>query len=96
MLHYLIVCVDVYTKWVEAAILNDKESGTVARWFHRAITCQFDTPAFVCVDCRGEFHGEFARYLFRMGCWLLLTLPNNPHANGLDKRINGVIVNGLQ
>ena len=30
VLRYLIVCVDVYTKWVEAAILNDKGSRTVA------------------------------------------------------------------
>ena len=95
MLHYLIVCVDVYTKRVESAIVNDKESGMVAQWLHRATTCQFSTPAFVQADRMGEFRGEFARYLSRMGCWLLLTLPNNPRANGLDERINGVIVNGL-
>ena len=96
VLCYLMVCVDVYTKWVEATKLDDKGYGTVAQWFHRAITCWFGTPAFVHADRRGEFHSEFARYLSRMGCQLVLTLPNNPCTNGLVERINGIIVNGLR
>ena len=81
---------------VEAAILDDKESGIMARWFHRAITCRFGTLTFVRADHGGEFRRKFARCLSRMGYQLLLTLPNNPRANGLVERINGVIVNGLQ
>ena len=41
------------------------------------------------------FRGAFARYLERLGTRLLLTLPNNPRANGLVEHINGLIANGL-
>lgn len=93
---HLIVCVDVFSKWVEAGCIADKESSTVTTWFHANITCRFGTPAFVRADRGGEFRGDFERYLSRLGCRLLLTLPNNPRANGLVERINGLIVSGLR
>ena len=95
-IRYILVCVCVFSKWVEAGVLLDKEATTVTRWFHGNITCRFGSPAYVRADRGGEFRGAFARYLERLGTRLLLTLPNNPRANGLVERINGLIANGLR
>ena len=41
---YLIVCVDVFTKWIEYGLLKDLNSLGVAQWFHKNITLRFGTP----------------------------------------------------
>ena len=74
-IRYILVCVYVFSKWVEAGVLLDKEATTVTRWLHGNITCQFGSPAYVWADRGGEFWGAFARYLERLGTRLLLTLP---------------------
>ena len=76
--------------------MADKQAATMAKWFHLNETCQFGMPAYVWADGGGEFCRVFACYLEHLGLRLVLTLPNNPHANGMVERINGLIVNGLR
>ena len=60
---YLLVCICVFSKWVEAGFIANKQAATVAKWFHLNVTCRFGMPAYVRADRGGEFRGVFARYL---------------------------------
>ena len=46
----LVVCVCVFTKWIEAAALPSRSAATIRDWFHANIVCHFSKPAAVCSD----------------------------------------------
>lgn len=46
----LVVCVCVFTKWIEAAVLPSRSSATIRDWFHANIVCRFGKPAAVRSD----------------------------------------------
>ena len=46
----LVVCVCVFTKWIEAAALPSRSSATSRDWFHGNIVCHFGKPAAVRSD----------------------------------------------
>ncbi len=93
---FVVVAVDVFTKWVEAYPLKNKASSTVARWFHRDVVCRYGLPYLVRSDNGKEFAGEFTKYLQHKGIKHSLTFPYHPRANGLVERYNGVIKTGLR
>lgn len=66
-MRYLIVAVCPFSKWVEAGPLPDKQSSTVTTWFHSHVVCRYGAPACVRTDRGGEFKGDFAAYLERLG-----------------------------
>ena len=92
----VVVCVCIFSKWVEPGFIPDRESATITRWCRANITCCHGIPAYVHTDYGGEFRGMFTKYFLRLVMQLMLTLPCNPRANGLVERTNGVISNGLQ
>ena len=63
----VVVAVDVFSKWVEAAPLVNKGSATVARWIHESLTCRYGTPARLRCDLGMEFQGAVADYCATMG-----------------------------
>ena len=92
----IIVCVCTFSKWVEAGVLADRRSCTVARWVHSEVVCRFGTPRIIWLDCETEFRGAFAHYLADMGMRHSLILPYHPRANSLVERYNGIILAGLR
>ena len=46
----LVVCVCVFTKWIEAAALPSRSAAAIRDWFHTNIVCCFGKPAAVCSD----------------------------------------------
>ena len=64
---YIIVCVCVFSRWVEAGIIWDRYASTIAKWFHANITCRLGTPVVVRSDRGTEFRGCFHSYLRRLG-----------------------------
>ncbi len=93
---HAIVAVDPMTKWVEIGPLKDKASATVATWFHTNITCRYGPPGRVRCDQGTEFKGAFDTYLRSIGCKLTLIFSAHPRANGLVKRYNKCIKEGLR
>ena len=73
--YLIIVCVCTFSKWVEAEVLANRRSSTVARWVHSEVVCRFGTPQVIRSDRRTEFWGVFARYLADMGVRHSLILP---------------------
>ena len=71
----IIVCVCTFSKWVEAGVLADCRSSTVARWVHSEVVCRVGTAQIIWSDCGTEFWGAFARYLVDMGVRHSLILP---------------------
>lgn len=51
---YLVVCICVFSIWVEMGFLQTKRATEVARWFHLNITYRFGVPLAVQSDCSGE------------------------------------------
>ena len=92
----LIVCICTFCKWVEAGVIVDRRSSTVARWVHAEITCQYGTPGLIRTDRGTEFRGAFSRYLADMGVRHTLILPQHPRANGMVEPYNGIILSGLR
>ena len=88
--------VDAMTKWVEVGALRDKASATVAAWFHENITCRYGPPARVRSDRGREFMGAFTQYLEGIGCKQNFIFSAHPRANGLVKRYNKCIKEGLR
>ena len=66
-LRYILMCVCFFSKWVEAFPLPDVVSATVAKTFHREITCRFEMPIGLRSDRGGKFLGDFADYCTKMG-----------------------------
>ena len=71
----IIVCVCTFSKWVEAGVLADRRSSTVARWVHSEVVCRFGTPRIIRSDHGTELRGAFAYYLVDMGMRHSLILP---------------------
>ena len=65
--YVLIVAVCPFSKWVEAGILPDKRSSTVARWVHAELLCRYGSPRIIRSDRGSEFRGAFEVYLRDMG-----------------------------
>ena len=62
-----LVCICVFTKWVEAIPLTSKESVAVAEAFHLHIVARYCPPLAVHCDQEQEFGGAFAQYLSGLG-----------------------------
>ena len=55
--NYLVVAVDVFTKWVEIGLLRELDSLSVTNWFHTEIICRFGTPYCIRTDNGREYMG---------------------------------------
>lgn len=56
---HLVVCVDAFTKWVEAWPAEGLTARERVELFHLNITCRYGTPAVVRSDRGTEFQGVF-------------------------------------
>ena len=76
------VAVDVYTKWVEIALLPSKHAFVTARWFYTDIICRWGRPAFVRSDNGTEWMAEFSQVLARLGIVRRTITVGNKRCNG--------------
>ena len=63
----ILVCVDPFTRWVEAFPLPHLTSQAVADTFHREIVCRYGLCATVRTDRGVEYAGVFRKYLLAQG-----------------------------
>ena len=56
-----LVCICVFTKWVEAILLTSKESAAMAEAFHLHIMARYGPPVAVHCDQGRGFKGLFAQ-----------------------------------
>jgi transposase InsO family protein len=93
---YMLVAVDKFTKWVEAAPVTTQDS-TVAINFIKSIVFRFGVPHSIITDNGTNFTSkEFKSYCESMGIKLKFASVAHPKTNGQVKKTNGLICNGIK
>jgi hypothetical protein len=83
---YAMVCVEYFSKHVEAIALPNKTSDATARAFLSHVLARFGACAEVVTDGGREFQGEFSTLLSECYIDHRVTSPNDPQADGLAER----------
>ena len=94
---FILVCVDSFSRWVEAFPLHDQTAVTIARVLHDEIFCRFGAPMSIVSD-RGR---NFLSKLVNAVCEIYqvsrhMTASYNPKANGCVERQNATIAQTLR
>ena len=94
---HILVCVDSFSRWVEAFPLHDQSALSIARVLHDEIFCRFGAPISIVSD-RGR---NFLSKLVNAVCEIYkvsrhMTASYNPRANGSVERQNATIAQTLR
>jgi hypothetical protein len=93
---YMLVAVDKFTKWVEAASVTTQDS-TAAINFIKSIVFRFGVPYSIITDNETNFTSkEFKNYCEGLGIKLKFASVAHPKTNGQVKKANGLIYNGIK
>jgi transposase InsO family protein len=92
----MLVAVDRFTKWVEAAPVTTQDS-TAAINFIKSIVFCFGVPHSIITDNGTNFTTkEFKNYCKSLGIKLKFTSVAHPKTNGQVENANGLIYNGIK
>jgi transposase InsO family protein len=92
----MLVAVDKFTKWVEAAPVTTQDS-TAAINFIKSIVFRFGVPHSIIIDNGTNFTSkEFKSYCESMGIKLKFASVAHPKTNGQVEKANGLICNGIK
>jgi hypothetical protein len=83
---YIMICIEHFSKWVEAIPIPNKKAATTAQALMANVVSRFGAPAEVLTDQGVEFAGEFAELLFSCFVDHRMTSANHPQADGLAER----------
>jgi transposase InsO family protein len=93
---YMLVAVDKFTKWVEAAPVTTQDS-TAAINFIKSIVFHFGVPYIIITDNGTNFTSkEFKSYCEGLGIKLKFASVAHPKMNGQVEKANGLICNGIK
>jgi hypothetical protein len=93
---YMLVAVDKFTKWVEAAPVTTQDSTTAIN-FIKSIVFRFGVPHSIITDNGANFTSkEFKSYCESMGIKLKFPSVVHPKTNGQVEKANGLICNGIK
>jgi transposase InsO family protein len=92
----MLVAVDKFTKWVEAAPVTTQGS-TATINFIKSIVFRFGVPHSIITDNGTNFTSkEFKNYYESLGIELKFTSVAHPKSNGQVEKANGLICNGIK
>jgi hypothetical protein len=92
----MLVAVDKFTKWVDAAPVTTQDSTAVIN-FIKSIVFRFGVPHSIITDNGTNFTSkEFKSYYESMGIKLKFASAAHPKTNGEVKKANGLICNGIK
>jgi len=94
---YAMVCSDVFSRFVVAAAIENKEAATVAAAFKRVWLddASLSKPRNVLSDQGPEFMGAFKTLLRSMGIRKMNTTPYHPQGDGIVERLNQTLQHSL-
>ena len=84
---YVCLMVDYFTKVAEFAVVFDREAATIARALWNAWLCRYGVPDYITTDNAGDFAGDFAYCLHRLGVQQITISPLHASANGAVERL---------
>jgi transposase InsO family protein len=92
----MLVAVDKFTKWVEAAPVTTQDS-TAAINFIKSIVFRFEVPHSIITDNGTNFTSkEFKSYCESLGIKLKFASVAHLKTNGQVEKANGLICNGIK
>jgi transposase InsO family protein len=92
----MLVAVDKFTKWVEAAPVTTQDSTTVIN-FIKLIVFRFSVPYNIITNNGTNFTSkEFKSYCEGLGIKLKFASVEHPKTNGQVEKANGLICNGIK
>jgi hypothetical protein len=92
---YMLVAVDKFTKWVEAAPVTTQDSTTTINFIKSIVFC-FRVPHSIITDIGTNFTSkEFKSYCESMGIKLKFASVVHLKTNGQVKKANDLICNGI-
>jgi hypothetical protein len=92
----MLVAVDKFTKWVEAALVTTQDS-TAAINFIKSIVFRFGVLHNIIIDNGMNFTSkEFKSYCESMGIKLKFASVAHPKTNEQVEKANGLICNGIK
>ena len=93
---YLLVAVDPFSKWVEAAAVPSLHSWRAAHFLYEQVMSRWGKPRYVRTDNGKEFHGSFSRLCKGLGIVHHRITVGNSKANGQVERTIRTIKDGLR
>jgi hypothetical protein len=90
------VCIEHYSKHIEAIPIPSKESEHTAPAFLHGVLARFGAPAEVITDRGGEFQGQFQELMEQACIDHRVTSANHPQADGLAERAVQTIKEALR
>jgi transposase InsO family protein len=93
---YMLVAVDKFTKWVEAAPVTTQDSTATINFINSIVFC-FRVPHSIITDNGTNFTSkEFKNYCEGLGIKLKFASMAHPKSNGQVEKANGLICNGIK
>jgi hypothetical protein len=93
---YMLVAVNKFTKWIEAAPVTTQDSKAVIN-FIKSIVFRFGVPHGIIIDNGTNFTSkEFKNYCEGLGIKLKFAFVAHPKTNGQVKKANGLICSGIK
>ena len=84
LMTHVVIAVDRFSRWVEAAPIPDAKSETLARFFFDNVLARWGCPVTVMSDQAQAFkHGEFAALMRAHGVRQIFSSARHAQANGL-------------
>jgi len=94
---YCLTCIDRFTRWPEAILIENQEAETVARAFYDGWIARFGVPLRVTTDQGRQFESQLFKQLNRLtGSQHLRTTAYHPQANGLVERFHRQLKTALR
>ena len=85
---HLVVCIEYFSKWLEAKPIKDKSVSTIAQFLYEAI-CRHGCMKIQINDQWREFVNEVSKVLHNIiGTEQRITSAHHPQSNGLCERQN--------
>ena len=94
---YVLVAIDVLTRYLIAEPLRTKEAKEVAKVFFEAVVCKQGVPRTLVTDQGKEFVNKILEGIANLlKMRHVTTTPYHPQANGVIERCNGTVINILR
>jgi transposase InsO family protein len=93
---YILVCIDLFTNWVEAGPLRTLEASETAEMVYRLIITRFGCPMKILTDQGTQFTSNLFKYFCeKLKITKLQASSRHPQTNGKVERFNRFIGNAL-
>ena len=93
---YILMFVDLFTKYVVAKAIPDMKAETVAKVFYQEIVCRYGAPEMLLSDRGSQFTSAVMRFTRELFCVKgAFTAAWNPRCDGMTERSNQTIVKCL-